>query len=161
MAFFKIRAITPSDNADIAQVIRRVSEEYGLTKDKGFSVADPTLDTLYQVYQVKKARYWVIEQNGTVLGGAGIAPLNGEKSICELQKMYFDPALRGKGLAKKLTKTCFQYAKQQGYKDCYLETTADLTEAIALYKALGFKQIDHALGSTGHCDCEIRMLKTL
>ncbi|GLO59814.1 N-acetyltransferase [Vibrio sp. MACH09] len=161
MAFFKIRSITPSDNPDIAQVIRQVSYEYGLTEDKGFSVGDPTLDNLYQVYQTAKAHYWVIEQNGKVLGGAGIAPLQGEEATCELQKMYLLPVLRGKGLAKKLAQMCFQYAKQQGYKHCYLETTADLKEAISLYKALGFQQIEHAMGSTGHCDCEIRMLKPL
>lgn len=161
MAFFKIRTILPSDNAEIAQVIRQVSTEYGLTEDKGFSVSDPTLDTLYQVYQANKGRYWVIVQNDRVLGGAGIAPLDGEDSICELQKMYFLPVLRGKGFAKKITKMCFKYAKELGYEKCYLETTADLKEAIALYQTLGFEQIDHPLGNTGHCDCEVRMLKDL
>lgn len=45
--------------------------------------------------------YWVVEYEGEVVGGGGIAPLAGSESdICELQKMYFLPAIRGKGLAK-------------------------------------------------------------
>ena len=45
-----LRRITAGDNAAIASVIRRVSAEYGLTADKGYTVADPNLDELYQLY---------------------------------------------------------------------------------------------------------------
>ncbi|WP_017789814.1 hypothetical protein [Vibrio vulnificus] len=38
---FVLRPITVEDNASIANVIRQVSAEYGLTADKGYSVADP------------------------------------------------------------------------------------------------------------------------
>lgn len=53
-----------------------------------------------------------------------------------------------------------EFARQQGYKRCYLETTAQLQAAIKLYEKLGFETIDAPLGNTGHGDCEIRMLKT-
>lgn len=36
-----VRRITTADNAAIARVIRQVSAEYGLTADKGYTVADP------------------------------------------------------------------------------------------------------------------------
>ena len=35
----------------IANVIRQVSAEYGLTADKGYTVADPNLDELYRALQ--------------------------------------------------------------------------------------------------------------
>ncbi|MFE8730484.1 GNAT family N-acetyltransferase, partial [Aeromonas hydrophila] len=79
------------------------SAEYGLTADKGYGVSDPNLDRLYQTYQEEASRYWVIEgPDGSILGGGGIAPLAGEEDVCELQKMYFLPALRGLGLGKRL-----------------------------------------------------------
>ncbi|WP_414077737.1 GNAT family N-acetyltransferase, partial [Staphylococcus aureus] len=81
--------------------------------------------------------------------------------ICELQKMYFMTSARGQGLAKKLALLALDYAREQGFKRCYLETTAFLTEAIGLYEHLGFEHIDGPLGCTGHVDCEVRMLKTL
>lgn len=46
----KMRRIAATDNAAIASVIRQVSAEYGLTADKGYTVADPELDELYQLY---------------------------------------------------------------------------------------------------------------
>jgi len=159
---FALRALAPEDNAAIARVIRTVSAEYGLTADKGYTVADPNLDELYQVYSQPDHAYWVIEQDGQVVGGGGVAPLNcSEIGICELQKMYFLPTARGKGLAKKLALMAMDYAREQGFTRCYLETTAFLTDAIALYERLGCEHIDEPLGCTGHVDCEVRMLKTL
>ena len=106
--------------------------------------------------------YWVVEFDGEVVGGGGIAPLAGSESdICELQKMYFLPSIRGKGLAKKLALMAMEQAREMGFKRCYLETTAFLKEAIALYEHLGFEHIDYALGCTGHVDCEVRMLREL
>lgn len=157
-----LRRLTHEDNSAIAAVIRQVSAEYGLTADKGYTVADPNLDELYQLYSQAGAAYWVVEYNGQVVGGGGIAPLSGgDSTICELQKMYFLPTVRGKGLAKKLALMALDHAREQGFKQCYLETTAFLTEAIRLYEHLGFKHIAEPLGSTGHVDCEVRMIKEL
>jgi len=157
-----LRRITAEDNAAIASVIRQVSAEYGLTADKGYTVADPNLDELFDVYSQPGAAYWVIEQNGEIVGGGGVAPLScSEPGICELQKMYFLSRARGQGLAKKLALTALEYAREQGFKQCYLETTAFLTEAIRLYERLGFAHIAEPLGCTGHVDCEVRMLKPL
>lgn len=157
-----LRRLTVNDNQAIAAVIRQVSAEYGLTADKGYTVADPNLDELYQLYCQPGHAYWVVEHDGEVMGGGGIAPLScSEPDICELQKMYFLPAIRGKGLARKLALMALDHAREQGFKRCYLETTAFLREAIALYERLGFEHISEPLGCTGHVDCEVRMLKTL
>ncbi|MGS0676407.1 bifunctional helix-turn-helix transcriptional regulator/GNAT family N-acetyltransferase [Shewanella sp. 30m-9] len=156
-----IRSITAQDNEQIAQVIRQVSAEYGLTADKGYGVADKTLDSLSEVYQAQNAHYWVIELEGKILGGAGIAPLAGHADTCELQKMYFSTELRGKGFAKRLALQAIRFASEQGYTSCYLETTANLIEAIKLYESLGFKHLDRPMGNTGHDACEIAMLRSL
>lgn len=157
-----LRRITAEDNVTIASVIRQVSAEYGLTADKGYTVADPNLDELFEVYSQPGAAYWVVELNGQVVGGGGVAPLScSEPGVCELQKMYFLSTARGQGLAKKLALTALEYAREQGFQQCYLETTAFLTEAIRLYERLGFAHIAEPLGCTGHVDCEVRMLKPL
>lgn len=54
---FNIRQATAQDDAAIAKVIRDVSAEYGLTADKGYSVADPTLDCLSEIYAQAGANY--------------------------------------------------------------------------------------------------------
>ncbi|QHM76955.1 hypothetical protein C7M52_02942 [Mixta theicola] len=158
----RIRPIREADNPFVAQVIRHVSAEFGLTADKGYTVADPNLDRLFELYSEANSAYWVVELEGRIVGGGGIAPLQcSAPDICELQKMYFMPQLRGRGLAWRLALQAFDFARERGFKRCYLETTASLTQAIRLYEKLGFQHIDGPLGCTGHVDCEVTMLKML
>ncbi|WP_080994702.1 bifunctional helix-turn-helix transcriptional regulator/GNAT family N-acetyltransferase [Vibrio harveyi] len=158
---YVLRPLTKADNSQVADVIRKVSAEYGLTADKGYGVADPTLDDMYSVYDQQGAAYWVVEYQGKIVGGGGFAPLAGEPNVCELQKMYFLPQTRGHGLAKRIVALSLQLAKQFGYQQCYLETTECLREAVGLYEKLGFEHLDAPLGQTGHDACEVVMLKTL
>lgn len=159
---YTIRPIQPQDNPQMAQVIRDVSAEFGLTADKGYSVADPTLDSLFEVYQVTRAHYWVmVDKDGLVVGGAGIAPLAGKPEVCELQKMYILNRARGQGFAKKLIDVCFEQAREIGFEQCYLESTAELKAALTLYQKLGFQHLDGPWGNTGHSDCEVVMAKAL
>ena len=163
---YVLRPLTKADNSQVADVIRKVSAEYGLTADKGYGVADPTLDDMYSVYDQQGAAYWVVEYQGEIVSGGGFAPLTGEPNVCEpnvceLQKMYFLPQTRGHGLAKRIVALSLQLAKQFGYQQCYLETTECLREAVGLYEKLGFEHLDAPLGQTGHDACEVVMLKTL
>ena len=160
---YKIRTIEQKDNPQIASVIREVSEEFGLAAESGFAVADPILDNLYEVYQQKNAHYWVIENNhGVILGGGGISPLQGDSNILEIQKMYFSSEIRGHGFAKQILSLAFEFATKHGIHFCYLETTANLWQAVKLYEKLGFQHLSAPKGNTGHSHaCEIWMLKSL
>ncbi|WP_394515859.1 GNAT family N-acetyltransferase [Pantoea dispersa] len=158
----QVRPIIAADNPRIAQVIRDVSAEFGLTADKGYTVSDPQLDRLFELYSAADSAYWIVEHEGQVVGGGGVAPLAcSAPDICELQKMYFLPSVRGLGLARELALRAMDFARQRGFRRCYLETTGSLTRAIKLYQSLGFEQIEGAMGCTGHVDCEVRMLRVL
>ena len=158
---FVLRPLTQTDNEQVADVIRQVSAEHGLTADKGYGVSDPTLDDMYSVYSQENAMYWVIEYQGEVVGGGGFAPLAGRPDVCELQKMYFLKQTRGQGLAKRIVALSLKLSKQLGYQQMYLETTECLGAAIKLYEALGFEHLESAWGETGHDACEVVMAKTL
>ena len=97
----EIRFIKPSDNAALAQVIRTVLVDLGVPK-VGTAYADKALDSMYENYQSEKHAYFVVEDQGVILGGAGVAPLQDFKGpVCELQKMYFLSEIRGKGFGPK------------------------------------------------------------
>lgn len=152
-----ITTLQPADNAALAHIIRSVSAEYGLTADRGFSVADPQLDDLFGFYQGEKQGYWVVKTvDGQLLGGAGLGPVSGEPDTCELQKMYLSASGRGVGLGKRLALHVLAQARSMGYRRCYLETTACLAEALLLYRSLGFQPCPR-LGNSGHHDCEITL----
>ncbi|WP_344965148.1 GNAT family N-acetyltransferase [Oceanisphaera sediminis] len=157
----RIMPLESRHDGGLAALIRTISAEYGLTADKGFSVADPDLDRLSQVYRQHGAGYWVVEDGeGRLLGGAGLGPMPKDNAVCELQKMYLDSTARGKGLGRALALYVLQQARILGYRHCYLETTAILPEALALYRKLGFLPCERR-GNTGHHDCEITLMLPL
>lgn len=158
---FTIRRIEQKDNAKMAQIIRAIFHELDAPKE-GTAYADPILDVLSEVYVNSNEVYYVVEVGGEVLGGSGIAPLAGNTTnICELQKMYFAPELRGKGIAQVLIEKCLTFAKEVGYEKCYLETLPFMTAAQKLYKKVGFQYTDSPLGCTGHGSCDVFMIKEL
>ncbi|SHI97240.1 putative acetyltransferase [Mesonia phycicola] len=156
-----IRPIQPKDNQVVAQMIREVLVEMGAPK-VGTAYEDKTLETMFEAYQQKRATYFVVEEDGEIIDSAGIAHLEGEKeNVCELQKMYFSAKARGRGLGSKMMKICLEFAKEQGFTQCYLETLPYMKAAQKLYKRTGFKEIDCRMGSTGHYSCDVWMLKEL
>ena len=158
---YTIRKIEAKDNLKIASVIRNIFEELDAPK-VGTAYADPHLNTLFEVYQAENEIYFVVEEDGIILGGCGIGNLiDAEFKICELQKMYLAKEARGKGIAKELMQKCLEFAKQAGYDKCYIETLPFMKDAQKLYVKSGFTYIDGPMGSTGHNACDIFMIKDL
>ena len=156
-----IRKIQQKDNESIAKVIRDIFHELDAPK-VGTAYADPILDTLYEVYQEPRSVYYVVELEGNVVGGCGVAPLeNADVLVCELQKMYFAPEIRGTGFAEKIIEKCLEFAKAQEFEICYLETLSFMTTAQKLYKRIGFENICGPMGNTGHNSCEVWMTRKL
>lgn len=161
MCSFKIREIQPKDNQSVAKVVRKVLIEMGVPK-VGTAYEDKSLDDMSSNYKQEKTQYFVVEENGEIIGGAGIAPLaNADESICELQKMYFLPEARGRGIGVAMMNTCMLFAKSAGYKQCYLETMPYMESARSLYNRSGFRDLDKPMGDTGHYNCTKWMLKDL
>lgn len=156
-----IREIQSDDNEQIASVIRQVfiSDDYPKT---GTAFADVQLDFMYENYNTSRAIYFVVEENGKIIGGAGVNQLdNSKENICELQKMYFLKEARGKGIGYELIVKCIEQAKIFGYEQCYLETLPQMEVAQNLYKKVGFEYLNEPLGGTGHTSCPVWMIKDL
>ena len=156
-----IRAIKKQDNPSLARVIRKVLVDHGVPK-VGTAYADTALDCMFETYQGDRSVYFVLEENGTIIGGAGIAALeNYNGNICELQKMYFLESARGRGLGELMMGRCLDAAASFSFESCYLETMTYMTAAQNLYKKSGFQYLEGPLGDTGHFSCPVQMLKKL
>jgi putative acetyltransferase len=55
----------------------------------GTAYADPYLDLMFEEYNKPKSVYYVVENNGKVVGSAESPLENEAATICELQKMFF------------------------------------------------------------------------
>lgn len=144
-------------NKAMARIIRSSLEEFDVDLN-GTVYVDPYLDDMYTHFTVPSKIYFVAIENGEVIGGSGIAPLDDtNKEVCELQRMFVTKNCRGKGVGKLLMDTCLKAAKERGFKKCYLETFESMKDAIKLYERTGFQYLDAPMGNTGHYACETRM----
>lgn len=151
---FLIRPIETRDDAAVCTVIRTVMPEFG-AGGPGFAIHDPEVSAMYAAYAPPRSAYFVVEQDGRVRGGGGIAPLTDatDGDTCELRKMYFLPGLRGLGAGRALMRQCLDYARSAGYRQCYLETLTGMQAAAALYLKSGFVSLSAPMGATGHFAC--------
>jgi putative acetyltransferase len=161
MSTVNIRTIEPADNQALAVIVRNALAEFGANKP-GTVYYDTTTDALYELFRQQGSIYYVAEENGTLLGGAGIYPSPGlPADTCELVKMYLSPAARGKGIGRLLIEKALAFATESGYRNVYIETMPELRKAMSVYEKFGFKYLDGPMGNTGHFGCEIWMLKEL
>ncbi len=161
MTHISIRPVLASDNAILAEIIRKILTEFGANKP-GTVFFDPTTDHLFELFSEPGSAYFVAEVNGKIAGGSGVFPTPGLPSgFCELVKLYLLPEMRGQGLGLILMEKCFQQATTFGYKRMYLETMPELRHAIGLYEKAGFKYLPGPLGKSGHFGCDLWMIKDL
>ncbi len=158
---YTIRPIQKKDNEAVAKIIRTVMTEFGAVGEN-YSISDPEVDAMYEAYPAPDAVFFVVEQNGKILGCGGMGPLTGaERHVCELRKMYFLPGLRGTGTGTRLLGMILDSAREAGYRRCYLETIAAMGQARKLYRSFGFTDLDKPLGNTGHSGCNQHMILEL
>jgi len=156
-----IRPIEQQDNQAMATIIRSVFEELDLPKT-GSSYADPEIDAMFEQFADVSGGYFIAEENSQFLGGCGIFPTEGLPVGCaELIKLYLSPIGRGRGIGRKLIEASVILAKQLKYQYLYLDSFPELTDAIRLYKKMGWQQIGQPLGKSGHSSCTIWLLREL
>ena len=79
-------------------------------------------------------------KHAEAIGCVGLRQLS--DGICEMKRLYVDPKGRGSGLGKALVLDAIAESKQLGYAAMRLDTLPNMTSARALYKSLGFVEID-------------------
>ena len=155
---YTIRPIESKDNAQVESVIRTCLIEFGGNRE-GTAWCDPDLGRFSEVYAGEKRVYWVVEdEQGVVVGGSGIGPLTEE--VCELQKMYLLPEVRGIGVGKNLMELCLNFAKQY-YSKCYIETFGNMLAANRFYQKFGFCKLEQPFLQTEHFSCDVWYIKEL
>jgi putative acetyltransferase len=155
------RPIEQKDNAEISALIKKVFREFKIDMP-GTVYTDPTTDALFELFETVGSAYFVAEENGALLGGCGIFPTAGlPDGYAELVKFYLAAEARGKGTGNQLMQMSMDWAKTFGYTNLYLESFPELAKAVSMYERAGYKNIDHALGNSGHYSCNIWMVKEL
>lgn len=133
---FVIRAWQPTDRQVAAEVIRSVLAEYGIGWEP--DGADRDVYEVETAYVQVGGAFWVVEQQGQVVGTAAFYPVNRGVGTVEIRKMYLLPQVRGKGLGRWLLQRLEQEIAAQGFRKVWIETASVLKEAVKLYESGGY-----------------------
>lgn len=155
MPAFSIRPLSPHDDVAMAAIFRAVMPEFGAAGPAP-ELDDPEVLELSACYSKPRSTYLVVtDESGRVLGGGGIAELEGGSSdVCELRKMYFLPELRGHGMGRALLERLLALAPKLGFRRVYLETRTGMHAAQGLYEACGFRRLSGRHGNTQRRGCD-------
>lgn len=153
-----IRPIQQNDNFELAKMIRQVFVEHNAPQ-LGTVFSDTTTDNLFELFKEENSILWVLEIEGKVVGCCGLFPTQGLPEKCiELVKFYISKEARGNGFGLELMNKCIESVLEMGYKSIYIESLPEYAKAVNMYLQAGFKQLNHALGNSGHTACNLWFL---
>ena len=85
-------------------------------------------------------RWWVAEQEGSIVGLAGIGPSRDPVApqLGELDTIAVDPRCWRTGIGRALMSLAFRYLAADGYREAILWTVAGYERGKAFYEAMGW-----------------------
>jgi GNAT superfamily N-acetyltransferase len=104
----------------------------------GFEATDPAADEAS--LRPPGGAFVVALRDGVVVGCAGLRSLAPE--IGEVKRMWVDPDTRGLGLGSRLLRHLESLSAARGHRMIRLDTNDTLTEAIAMYRKRGYRDIE-------------------
>ncbi len=133
-------AVREGDEESLLQV-RDLFLEYAnsLDFDLAFQEFDRELSELPGKYSEPDGRLFIVYESGRPAGCVALRKI--DEGICEMKRLYVRPEFRGKGIGRLLAEGVISEAKKIGYVKMRLDTVSSMTEAITLYRSLGFVEI--------------------
>ncbi len=121
--------------------VRDLFREYAawLKVDLCFQGFEKELAELPGAYAAPRGRLVVACDGDKVVACVGLRPFNEQDG--EMKRLYVVPALRGQGIARRLTVRLLAEAKSIGYRRMLLDTLDSMAPARTMYASLGFTQI--------------------
>ena len=105
----------------------------------GFDPGDGADDAATQ-FTPPRGLFLIAAREGDTLGCGALQFLDDERG--EIKRMWISPHSRGLGVGKRLLARLEDEIRRSGRSIAVLDTNATLTEAIAMYRASGYREIE-------------------
>ena len=119
-------------------ILSVLAKEYPFDKS---AYSDSDLDKVGQTYGGPKDSFFVIEEEGHIVGTVGVKEEAGDDAL--LRRLFVDPEYRRKGYGSALLERAVNFAKSKGYKRIYFRCTDRMADALRLCLSKGFKEKDN------------------
>lgn len=137
--------IQPYHATDDLEAVRALFKEYAdsLDIDLCFQNFEAELAGLPGDYAPPRGALFMARSAGAMVGCCALRPLDSADypNACEMKRLYVRPALRGKGLGRRLAEAVMLAASQAGYDHVLLDTLSEMETARAMYQELGFVEV--------------------
>lgn len=142
-------AISPARGDEDLAAVARLFREYQISigTDLCFQGFEEELKTLPGAYAPPRGEILMARAGRATAGVVALRPLPNYEGaandgVCEMKRLYVRPAFRAAKLGRLLSERVIAESRRLGYRRLVLDTLKDMTAAQALYRTLGFSEID-------------------
>ncbi|TCP13718.1 GNAT family N-acetyltransferase [Simplicispira metamorpha] len=128
-------AIFPEDLERVITIFREYVASPSVNLD--FQDYESEFAALPGKYAAPEGRLLLAWKNGAVVGCAALRKV--DASVCEMKRVYVQPAARGDGLGRRLVESTIAAAREAGYSRICLDVLPEFTQAQHMYASLGFR----------------------
>ena len=120
------------------KLIREYGASLGISLD--FQNFDQEVQNLPREYGAPHGAFLLGREGNTVAAGGGLRRFDGDS--CEMKRLYVRPAARGHGVGRAVATALIEEGRRLGYRQMLLDTLPSMRTAQALYRSLGFREIE-------------------
>jgi ribosomal protein S18 acetylase RimI-like enzyme len=135
---FVKEAITDEEIAEARELVVEMVESLGVNLD--FQHFDQEIANFPGEYARPTGCLLVAREGDKAVGCVALRKI--DDRVCEMKRLYVRPQFHSRGWGKALAVAAVERARELGYERMRLDTLPTMRAAAALYRSLGFEEIE-------------------